>query len=163
MAQYPPLVGVAALPTPTNTESRPFPVVSDTDGVESTGTPPEPVPVPNCHWYTPDARLNAYTLPARSPRTTAGPPARFATLGDDNAMGFGVSRMVCDHVSDRDRCACTAAWAPVDVVPHSAPATTATPKTTRHVRPRPRWLETLFVCRRSLPMPDEVAATARPC
>src|ERR1700722_20191794 len=40
MPRYPPEVGVAALPSPTNTESRPLPVVSATDGVESTGTPP---------------------------------------------------------------------------------------------------------------------------
>src|SRR5579864_3795195 len=163
IAQYPPFVGVAALPTPTNTESRPFPVVSATDGVESTGTPPEPVPVPNCHSYTPVARLNAYTLPARSPMTTEGPPGSLATLGDDSAIGPPLSRMVCDHVSENDRCGCTAAWARVDVVPHSAPATTATPRTTRPVRPRPRRLETLVVCWCARGSPDDVAATARPC
>ena len=57
MPRYPPEVGVAALPSPTNTESRPLPPVSATDGVESTGTPPVLTGQPGT--VVPDTRLKA--------------------------------------------------------------------------------------------------------
>src|SRR5580698_7583920 len=126
MPRYPPEVGVAAFPSPTNTESR-FPLVTATDGVESTGTPPVLTGHPGTP--APDARLNAYTFPALSPTTTEGPPARVATLGDDNAIGPPPSLRVCVHVSVTDTAwASTAACAPDEPTPSSAPATTATPK-----------------------------------
>ena len=79
MPRYPPEVGVAALPSPTNTESRPLPVMSATDGVESMGTPRCSRAIPARP--SPEARSKAYTWPARSPTTTAGTPGQGGHVG----------------------------------------------------------------------------------
>src|SRR5580658_6127076 len=56
-AAYPPADGLAALPSPTNTESRPPAPVTATDGVASTGTPPVLAGHPGT--VAPEARLKA--------------------------------------------------------------------------------------------------------
>ena len=72
----------------------------------------------------------------RPPRPTDH-RASVATLGDDSAMGPPLSLSVWVQIKDSEgACACTAAWAPLEAAPNTAPVSSAAPRTTRPRRLR---------------------------